>query len=141
MRALFLTMPLLGLTFSTYAAPIKIDCPQTIKIDQSTDTEDTSWEMIPDAGLPPASLITIAVYTQHPSESGTLVADQSSRSAETQTTTWRLPADFAPYWAACVYSTSRVLLAKKLPDNLKQCTLTEALRGQKANGVVAFLCQ
>jgi hypothetical protein len=56
-------------------------------------------------------------------------------------TVWRLPPDSAPYWMACVYVNSRTLLAKKIPTEAKQCILTEALRGQQANGVVSFVCE
>lgn len=132
---------LLGLSTATCAKAVIFDCPKMIDILQTVDTPDKSWEQVADAGLPQASLLTVAVYTQHPSDAGSLVPDFSKKNAQTEVTIWRLPPDSAPYWMACVYTNSRILLAKKISPEAKQCSLTEALRDQQPNGVVSFVCE
>lgn len=123
------------------ATAVIFDCPRTVDIQQTVYPPDSSWESVADAGLPPASLQTVAVYTEHPAEAGSLVPDETKKIAQTEVTVWRLPPDSAPYWMACVYVNSRTLLAKKIPTEAKQCILTEALRGKQANGVVSFVCE
>ncbi len=138
------TTPLiLALLFPTcaIARPATFECPKVIDIQQTVTGADSAWERVPDTGLLPASLMTIAVYTGHPSESGSLVPDSNKRNAQAEVTIWRLPRDSAPYWMACVYANSRTLLAKQIPAEAKQCSLTTALRGQQANGVVSFVCE
>jgi hypothetical protein len=132
---------LLGSALAARASPIIFDCPRMIDIEQTTHASDRKWELVPDQGLPPAALLTVAVYTQHPSDAGNLVPDQNERTAETETTSWRLPRDSAPYWVACVYANSRILLAKQVPIEAKQCRLTEALHDQKTSGVLSFVCE
>ncbi|MYM26199.1 hypothetical protein GTP46_26575 [Duganella sp. FT135W] len=123
------------------AMPLIFDCPRVIDIEQTTLVADKTWELVQDADLPPASLTTVAVYTQHPSDGGNLAPDHSEKTADTEITSWRLPPDFAPYWAACVYIHSRILLAKRIPAEARQCHLTEALRANKPNGVLSFVCE
>jgi hypothetical protein len=132
---------LLGYLSLAGAAPAIYDCPRIIDIEQTTRTTDATWELVTDSELPPPSLSSVTVYTQHPSDAGNLVADQTENLDQTQITTWRLPADSAPYWMACIYTHSRVVLAKPIPLEARQCRLTEALRGQKTNGVLSFTCE
>lgn len=123
------------------AAPVIFDCPRVIDIEQTSRTVDQTWQLVVDSELPPASLATIAVYTQHPSDGGNLVPDHIEKFDQSQVTTWRLPPDSAPYWMACVYTQSRILLAKPIPADAMQCRLTESLRTQQPSGVIAFLCE
>jgi hypothetical protein len=123
------------------APPIVFDCPRVIDIAQTTLTSDPAWELVADTELPPATLSTVAVYTQHPSDGGNLVADQTERTEQTEVTWWRLPPDSAPYWMACVYHHSRILLAKPVPLEARQCRLTSALRGQQPAEVLSFVCE
>ncbi|NYE61187.1 hypothetical protein FHW58_002339 [Duganella sp. 1224] len=123
------------------ATAVAFDCPRQIDIQQTTRTADRAWEQVTDHGLPPAALQTVAVYADHPAEDGSLVPDATTTTARTAVTLWRLPPDSAPYWMACVYSNSRVLLAKKIPAEARQCALTAALREQQADDVVSFVCQ
>lgn len=123
------------------AAPLTFDCPKSLNITQQQGTlADQSWEQVMDQGLGAASLLTIAVYSDHPSKLGSLVPDQTRRAVKTEITTWRLAPDPAPYWMACVYANSRILLAKPIPKEAKQCRLTQALLKQQVNGVVSFVC-
>lgn len=123
------------------AVPLIFDCPRVIDIEQTTHAADKAWELVQDSELPPSTLTTVAVYAQHPSDGGNLLPDHSDKTADTAITTWRLPPDSAPYWAACVYSNSRILLTKRIPTEARQCHLTEALRAQKPNGVLSFVCE
>lgn len=123
------------------AAPVIFDCPRVIDIAQTTRTSDRSWELVADSELPPATLSTVAVYTQHPSDGGNLVPDQTERQDDTEVTLWRLPHDSAPYWLACAYRQSRIMLAKPIPLEARQCRLTTTLPGQQAGEVVSFVCE
>jgi hypothetical protein len=80
------------------------------------------------------------VFSDHPDKLGRLVPDQTKRAANTDVTTWMLPPNVAPYWVACVYSNSRVLLAKPLPRQATRCQMTEAVLHKKTNGIVSFVC-
>jgi hypothetical protein len=128
-------------TLPAAAAPLVFDCPRVIDIAQTTHTSDRSWEQVTDSELPPATLTTVTVYTEHPSDGGNLVPDQTERHDETEVTLWRLPPDSAPYWMACVYRQSRILLAKPIPLQARQCRLTTTLPGQQAGDVVFFVCE
>ena len=130
-----------ALLLAAVAAPLIFDCPRVIDIEQTTQATDKTWERVADSELPPATLTTVAVYTQHPSDGGNLVPDHIDKTADSATTTWRLPPDSAPYWMACVYANSRILLAKPIPAEARACRLTETLRAQQSNGVRSFVCE
>jgi hypothetical protein len=130
-----------ALLLAAIAAPLIFDCPRVVDIEQTTHAADKAWQLVTDSELPPATLATVAVYTQHPSDGGNLVPDHSDNTAETVTTTWRLPPDSAPYWMACVYTNSRIVLAKRIPTEARQCHLTEIQRAQKTSGVLSFVCE
>lgn len=130
-----------ALLLAAVTAPMIFDCPRVIDIEQATQVADKTWELVADSELPPATLTTVAVYTQHPSDGGNLVPDHIDKTDDTATTTWRLPPDSAPYWMACVYTSSRVLLAKRIPAEARLCHLTEALRANKPSDVLSFVCE
>jgi len=129
------------LAYAGSAAAITFDCPRTLEIQQTATLADKSWDQVADRGIGPASLQTIAVYTDHPSKSGSLVPDQTKQSGQMEITIWRLPQDPAPYWMACIYANSRVMLAKSVPKDAKQCQMTESLLNKKPNGVISFICK
>lgn len=141
MKTALFVMCLSGCAQAAWAAPITIQCPQTISVQQTTDARNDEWEPIADEGLTAPSLISIAVYVGHPGEAGTLVPDQTINSTAGETTIWHLAPDSRPYWVACIYTNSRLLLGKRIPDSAGQCYLKEALRGKKKNGVISFECE
>lgn len=128
------------LAAAAVGAPTIFDCPRVIDLAQTTRTSDRAWVLVADSELPPATLTTVALYTQHPSDGGNLVPDQTERLDDTEVTLWRLPPDSAPYWMACVYRHSRILLAKPIPLAARQCRLTTTLAGQQAGDVLSFVC-
>jgi hypothetical protein len=130
-----------ALTSVAQATAITLDCPKTVEIRQTISTSDTSWEQAADPDLPPAALLTVSVYIEHPSESASLMPEMAEKTEHTDITIWRLPPDSAPYWMACIYINSRTLLAKKLPLTTKQCRLTETGRGQPDHAVQSFTCE
>lgn len=129
-----------GIACAGSAAATTFDCPRTLDVEQTVTPADKSWDQVVDRGIGLASLQTIAVYTDHPSKSGNLVPDQTRQSGQTEVTVWRLPKDPAPYWMACVYANSRMMLAKQVPKDARQCQMTEALLNKKSNGVISFIC-
>jgi hypothetical protein len=116
------------------------DCPPTISVNQSIAAPLPTWEALANSRLPMPSLIDIEVYAGHPSKSGALVPDQTSRTNQAEISLWNLPPDETPYWMACVYADTRVLLIRPLPKQTRQCKLTTALLRQKRNGIVGFTC-
>lgn len=125
----------------SWAAATSPTCPQTISISETTSQPFPGWEAVANSRLPAPSLINIEIYANHPSKAGALVPDQTSHADQAELSFWNFPPDDeTPYWMACVYTDTRLLLVRPIPKQTRQCKLTTALLKQKRNGILSFTC-
>ena len=126
---------------AVHAAATPLTCPPTITVAQTISEPVPGWESVASNRLLAPHLINVEIYADHPSKAGALVPDQTSRTNQAELATWNFPPDDGtPYWMACVYADTRVLLVRQIPRQTRQCKLTTNLLRQKRNGIAAFTC-
>jgi hypothetical protein len=94
-------------------------CPRSIDVTQGIKTAPGGWT-VGDSKLP-ADLTGITMFSGPPEEQASLVPDGRSEDDELNNDIWNLTPDTRGYWIQCNYANTTVTLAKKLPDNFKQC--------------------
>jgi hypothetical protein len=100
-----------------------IECPQTVVVKQELPEAATPWETFQEQV--PSRLMSVAVFEGHPKERATLVPDAEATKGGKQVYTWRLPANTAhPYWLACGYDRTSVILVRPLDPGVSSCQVT-----------------
>ena len=119
---LILSVSMLSVTPPTEAS-VEIVCPSRIEVTEAVLPTDSSWSVILDQGERGYLLESMRVYSGHPHNLGNLIPDETTTGNGQRKYLWHLNNE--DFWVACVYSNTRSLLAKQLPNDLSVCELTE----------------
>jgi hypothetical protein len=102
--------------FSAQAATI--ECPKTIKTNQSLQGKIANWEAFIDDSNDIHNFARVTFYSQHPKGHASLTPDNTKNTKAT----WNF--NGSEIWLACEYTNTRVQLIQKLPNTIKNCTAT-----------------
>lgn len=100
-------------------------CPERIDATSSLSGSYAGWEAV-SAPLP-QHFERISLTSGSPEQQATLVPDSSTK----RSILWKL-SDKDEYWVACHYLFSNLLLTRKLPDGLRECSVKLVPAGTKA---------
>ena len=117
---------IVGLRFFACPEPAsaqEIYCPESISVEQTVATIPEGWTVRQDEA---ASILEgITFYSGPPEEKASLVYDQWTKRNGLAFGVWRFqPKSSHPIWLSCRYSSTRVFLAKQLPAENSECTVT-----------------
>ncbi|MDY7576999.1 STY0301 family protein [Herbaspirillum sp. RTI4] len=124
------------------AAAIEINCPAAIEVNEVVNSPEPSWEVAQDRGRGGHRLNLVSVYSGPPQEMANLVPDKILQKKQQRKSLWKLTPSEHRYWVACSYTNSLTLLARELPENIRQCEVTEAvLPSGQTLGVAGWVCK
>jgi len=117
-----LALIILTLGTSTCLAQDKY-CPQSISVDQKIENAPSGWAASDDHSA--SSLAALTFFSGPPSEDASLKYDRWTVRNGLAYATWKFEPDSpGGIWLTCRYSSTRVVLTKKLPQNISECTVT-----------------
>jgi hypothetical protein len=96
-------------------------CPDSITVKQSLDKPPDGWSAVSDNS--PNNLAGITFFNGPPDQQSSLVYDKWTRRNGLAYADWRFPKSTA-IWITCRYALTNVVLAKQLPPETTQCTVT-----------------
>ena len=115
------------------AVPSRIECPGTLPSDTVTMRErPDGWTQAAPAGHP---LDERGVLTGAPDEQAYLMPDRPGSKRNSEKWSFYTPHGYQ-HWVYCKYGA--VLLARRIPANVKECVATDGKRG---GGETVFLCK
>jgi hypothetical protein len=126
------------------AAPLEIQCPDRIALEEVARASYPSWELTADKGKIDYYVESIRLFDGHPSEMASLAPAKTTQAQGRIVDTWLLPPAESGrvYWVACAYRNSMTLLTKRLPDTVSRCRLTQKTQRSGAlAGIESFVCQ
>ena len=98
-------------------------CPESISVEQTVAKIPEGWTVRQDEAA--STLEGITFYSGPPEEKASLVYDQRTKRNGLAYGVWHFqPKSSHPIWLSCRYSSTRVLLAKQLPAETSECTVT-----------------
>jgi hypothetical protein len=99
----------------------ELHCPATLAQAPVADSLPAGWVVHGEPGRLP--LQRAAFYDGDPVGLGTLAPDTTRRNGLVETSTWSFaPGDSAHVWLGCLYRGAAAVVARPLPDGLRQCT-------------------
>ena len=117
---------ILGSLFFTCPEPASAQetyCPESISVEQTVIKIPEGWTVRRDEGA--STLEGIAFYSGPPDEKAMLVYDQWTKRNGLAYGVWHFQSKSShPTWLSCRYSFTRVVLAKQLPVEISECTVT-----------------
>lgn len=126
------------------AAPVVIQCPERISVEEAAKASYPSWEFTVDKGKGDVHLQSMLLYDGHPRELASLMPDGTVKKGGQLIATWRLAkleADRS-YWVGCAYRNSMTLLTKRLPAGVSSCRYSQKmLSSGTLAGVESFVCE
>lgn len=111
--------------YSGLSAADTFICPERIEATSSLSASHTDWVAV-QAPLP-QYFERISLTSGPPEQQATLVPDSSTK----RSMLWKL-SDKDDYWVACHYLFSNVLLTRKVPHGLSECSVKLLPAGTKA---------
>lgn len=114
-------MTLTGLTLTSHFALAAIlNCPSTIRTNQSLQQKIDGWDGFLDDGNKVYSFNRVTFYSGHPKFNASLAPDNEGTKGDKLI--WSFGKD--KIWLACGYSNTDIKLIRELPDIIKTCTVT-----------------
>jgi hypothetical protein len=104
------------------AAAQDVRCPERISTAQTLSQPVADWTNQMDAT--PNMLAGVTFYDGPPKDMASLVPDETHIKGKLLASWDLTPNPGRQYWLACVYSGTRVTLARSLPKELRTCTVT-----------------
>jgi hypothetical protein len=98
-------------------------CPERISVEQTVTRIPEGWTVRQDEAA--STLGGITFYSGPPEEKASLVYDQWIKRKGVAYGVWHFqPKSSHPIWLSCRYSSTRVVLAKQLPAETSECTVS-----------------
>lgn len=108
---------------SSNALANKVECPRGMMTTQIMLGKVEGWEAYVDELNSRHSLETITFFDQHPKEMASLAPDNENTKGNKLTWTFGPKQEI---WLVCKYKNTKVELIKKLPADVKSCTVSYA---------------
>ena len=106
------------------AAEREMSCPPSVTVRQVADRVPDGWTSAIDANAR-TDVASVTFFDGPPSEDASLVYDSESRAGQKRIATWRFaPDNKRAVWMQCSYAATTVVLSKRLPDKVSECTVT-----------------
>jgi hypothetical protein len=116
------TILLLGALAASLAVAGDVGCPERISTTQTLAQTVPGWTNQMDAT--PNLLAGVTFYDGPPKELASLVPDETHAKGKLLASWQLFPNPGRQYWLACIYSGTRITLARPLPKELRACTVT-----------------
>jgi hypothetical protein len=111
-------------------------CPQKIEVEQRVGVIPEGWE----AAQPTTtvSLASVAFFDGPPAERAALKFDSEDVQKRDRVAFWNLPPNVRGYWISCGYQNTTAVISRRLPENIRSCTVTYERRKRGAAGLQAI---
>lgn len=105
---------------------LDLKCPARINTDQGLRGAEAGWEAVAKfSSETPNTLSGVQFFEGHPSQMASLAPDQSREQKGKSVNFWKFEAKTSSeQWFTCMYSQTRVILARRLPAGISQCEVT-----------------
>lgn len=99
----------------------RVSCPDTVTLtDPRLASPIAGWDVSFDTA--PHRLSRVTFFDGPVAENASLIPDKETRVGKTRTAKWLLqPKPQRPYWLACYYSGTSLVLSRSLHPGLKEC--------------------
>lgn len=115
---------LVGTAAVAKAAEVEAACPTSIAVRQNIAGVPQGWTSAVDSNAR-TELASVTFFDGPPSEQASLVYDSESHAGKKRTATWRFNQDTKrAVWMQCSYAATAVVLSKRLPEQVSECTVT-----------------
>lgn len=111
-------------------------CPPEIRVEETAVAPGTGWTLR-HADLP-RRLAGVTFYDGPPEEKASLVYDGSREDGKVLIADWTFASNPRGFWIECGYDRTALLLARRLPDTVRRCTVRYA-RSVQVSGLPQIL--
>lgn len=140
MRAL---LACLAITFLAWVSPesgaqsfAKNACPPKIEVEHRVTAVPDGWETA--RATAAASLASVTFFDGPPTERASLKYDSEDRQKRDQVAIWNLSPSARGYWISCGYENTTAVVSRRLPENIRSCTVTYERRKRGKAGLPAI---
>jgi hypothetical protein len=105
------------------ASSTAVRCPDSVSVEQRATAVENGWESGADAV--PHRLARVTFFAGPPAQRASLVPSDKPGGKQRTMATWDLPAGES-YWLSCGYARTNVVLSRRLPAEIRSCTVTYA---------------
>ena len=108
-------------------------CPETVTVEQRVSESPQGWEAGV-SGLKP-QLAMVTFFDGPPAERASLKYDSELKQRGGWVATWMLAPTGRGHWIQCAYDNTTAVLSKRLPETVKNCTVTYERNTKAANAL------
>lgn len=118
----------------TGAQLIGVDtCPQKVEVEQRVTAIPEGWEGGQSTATVPLSSVTF--FHGPPAERASLKYDSEDRQKRDRIAFWNLPPSARGYWISCAYENTTTVVARRLPESVRTCSVTYERRKRGLAGL------
>jgi len=107
-------------SYGAVTANAQVACPPNISVEQKAAAPN-DWSL--EYSKNPAALSSATIFDGPPEEQASLKFDDERTTSDEIIQTWALPASDRGYWIVCGYTNTSALLRRKLPSDMRACTV------------------
>jgi len=117
-----------------------VHCPAALTVEQRAKQVEEGWEA--DIEPVPHRLARITFFAGPPAERASLAPTEKPAGKQRTLATWNLAAGDT-YWLSCGYARTNVVLSRRLPPDLRSCSVIYAMdvRVDGTPEIVKFECR
>jgi hypothetical protein len=97
-------------------------CPEKIEVEQRVSAIPEGWDAAQATATVP--LASVAFFDGPPSGSAALKHDSEDTQKRERFAFWNLPPNARGYWISCGYENTTAVISRRLPENIRSCTVT-----------------
>jgi hypothetical protein len=132
---LMLAAPATSAAGANAAAAAGHGCPPVLTVREQA-TAPAGWDLSYAAS--PRRLESVTFFDGPPKEQASLVYDEQVKDAKELRATWHIAAGGRGTWIACGYASSGALVSRRLPPEVRVCTVTYERDVTSASGLPAI---
>lgn len=102
--------------------PARNTCPQKIEVEQRVTSIPDGWDAA--QAITTAPFASVTFFDGPPAERAALKYDSEDRQKRDRIALWNLPPNGRGYWISCAYENTTAVVSRRLPENIRSCTVT-----------------
>jgi len=117
-------------------------CPQKLEVEPRVSVIPEGWEAAQTTAT--VALASVTFFDGPPSEKAALKYDSEDRQKRDLIAFWNLPPNARGYWISCGYENTTAVISRRLPENIKICSVTYERKRRGAGnlpGIKGIACK
>lgn len=110
-------------------------CPVAVQVEQKVATVPGGWEARQSDAKPQLAMVTF--YDGPPAGRASLKYDKEEKQKRDWIATWTLAPGARGYWIECAYDNTTAVLSRRLPADVRTCTVTYERKTRNTAGLPA----